>query len=145
MRRREFITLVGGAAATWPLAARAQQRIPVIGFLHVAAAGPLAGVVTAFRGGLEEAGFTEPQNVAIEFRWAKGDYERIPALATELVHLPVAVLVTGGGDRTAFAAKSRNQHDPNCVQCRHQPDQNRTCCELESSGRQHYRHQHFHV
>ena len=105
MRRRDLIGFACGAVV-WPLAARGQQRIPVIGFLHVAAAGPLAGIVAAFRRGLEEAGYTEHRNVVIEFRWAEGDYGRIPALATELIRLPVAVLVTGGGERTAFAAKA---------------------------------------
>lgn len=83
-----------------------QQQLPVIGFLHVAAAGPSVGLVDAFRHGLEETGYTERQNVAIEFRWAEGDYGRIPALVAELVDLPVAVLVTGGGEGTAFAAKA---------------------------------------
>src|ERR1700741_4262101 len=82
MRRRDLIGLVCGAVV-WPLATRGQQRTPVIGFLHVAAAGPLVGIVAAFRRGLEEAGYTEPQNAVIEFRWAEGDYGRIPSLATE--------------------------------------------------------------
>jgi putative ABC transport system substrate-binding protein len=111
MRRRDLIGLAC-SAVVWPLAARGQQRIPVIGFLHVAAAGPLAGMVAAFRRGLEETGYAEPKNVVIEFRWAEGDYGRIPALATELVHLPVAVLVTGGGERTAFAAKAATSTIP---------------------------------
>jgi putative ABC transport system substrate-binding protein len=111
MRRRDLIGFACGAFV-WPLAARGQQRMPVIGFLHVAAAAPLAGIVAAFRGGLEEAGFTEPQNAVIEFRWAEGDYGRIPALATELVRLPVAVLVTGGGERTVFAAKAATSTVP---------------------------------
>jgi len=93
MRRREFVTLIGNAVA-WPLAARGQQRIPIVGFLHVAAPGALEGIVAAFRRGLEETGYTEHQNVAIEFRWAEGDYGRIPGMAAELVRLPVAVLVT---------------------------------------------------
>ncbi len=111
MRRRDFIGFACGAVA-WPLNARAQQQTAVIGFLHVAAPGPSAGIVAAFRRGLTEAGYTEPQNVAIEFRWAEGDYGRIPALATELVRLPVAVLVTGGGERTVFAAKAATSMIP---------------------------------
>ena len=94
MRRRDFIKVVAGSAASWPLAARGQQRIPIVGFLHVAAPGALEGIVAAFRRGLEETGYTEHQNVAIEFRWAEGDYGRIPGMAAELVRLPVAVLVT---------------------------------------------------
>jgi len=105
MRRRQFITVACGAVV-WPLTATGQQQLPVIGFLHVAAAGPSVGLVDAFRRGLEETGYTERQNVAIEFRWAEGDYGRIPALVAELVDLPVAVLVTGGGEGTAFAAKA---------------------------------------
>jgi putative tryptophan/tyrosine transport system substrate-binding protein len=110
--RREFITLVGGVTLAWPLTAKGQQRIPVIGFLHVGTAGPLVGLVDAFRRGLEEAGYTEPQNVVIEFRWAEGDYGRIPALAAELVAIPAAVLVTGGGEATAFAAKAATSTIP---------------------------------
>jgi hypothetical protein len=75
MRRRKFIT-VACSAVVWPLTAIGQQQLPVIGFLHVAAAGPLVGLVDAFRRGLEETGYTERQNVAIEFRWAEGDYGR---------------------------------------------------------------------
>ena len=112
MRRRDFIKVVAGSAASWPLAARGQQRIPIVGFLHVAGPGALGGIVAAFRRGLEETGYTEHQNVAIEFRWAEGDYGRIPAMAAELVRLPVAVLVTGGGEGTAFAAKAATNTTP---------------------------------
>ena len=105
MRRREFITLLGGAAAAWPVAVRGQQSaLPVIGFISNASFNERQQHVAAFRDGLNDGGYVEGRNVALEFRWAEGRSERLPTLAAELVRRRVHVLATGGGDPPVRAA-----------------------------------------
>ena len=113
MRRREFITVVGGGAVTWPLAARAQRPVmPVIGFLSSRSPDDTANLVAAFRRGLADSGYIEGQTVTIEYKWALGQYDRLPAMAVELTRRPVAVLVTTGGEPSALAAKTATSSIP---------------------------------
>jgi len=112
MRRRKFIALLGGSAATWPFAAQAQQsKIPVIGFLCSGAAEAFTPLVAAFRDGLKDVGYAE-QNVAIEFAWAGGQYDRLPSLAANLVSRRVVVIIAAGGAIAALAAKAATSTIP---------------------------------
>jgi len=108
VKRREFITLLGGAAAAWPLEVRAAQQptIPIVGYLHSDSPQTVVGLLAAFREGLRETGYVEGQNVAIEYRWAENDLSRIPELVADLVHRRVAVIATPGGSAATLAAKA---------------------------------------
>jgi putative ABC transport system substrate-binding protein len=113
MRRRAFIKVIGGLAAGWPLVARAQvQGMPVLGFMSARSPEDSKYVLSAFHKGLEEGGFVDGRNVAIEYRWGRGDYSRMPAIAVELVNLRVNVLTATGGDASARAAKAATSAIP---------------------------------
>jgi putative ABC transport system substrate-binding protein len=112
MRRREFITIFAGATGMWPLDVCAQQSVPVIGFLSSASPKPYAGRVNGFRKGLSELGYIDGQDITIEFRWAQGQYDRLPGFAADLVQQKVAVMVASGGDVAALSAKAATSSIP---------------------------------
>jgi putative ABC transport system substrate-binding protein len=113
MRRRDFIILLAGAKGGWPSAVRAQQKaMPVIGYLNGTSPGLAQQLVAAFRQGLGDTGYVEGENVAIEYRWAEGGYDRLPALAADLVDHKVDLIATSGGDRSALAAKAATRTTP---------------------------------
>ena len=113
IRRRDLLAAAGSTAVAWPLAVRAQQPVmPVIGFLSTCSSDESAYLTAAFRRGLAETGHIEGKNLAVEYRWAEGQYGRLPVLAAELVHQPVAVLSAVGGDASALAAKSASSTIP---------------------------------
>jgi len=113
MRRRTFIAGVVSTTATWPLAARARQPpVPVIGFLSSASPGPFAPFLAAFLSGLRDAGYFEGNNVAIEYRWAEGQYDRLPAMAADLVQRRVTVIVASGANPPVVAAKAATSTIP---------------------------------
>src|SRR5262249_5222756 len=121
VRRRQFISLVGGAAVTWPLVTHAQQAMPVIGYLSTRSPETDVPMLAAIRQGLSETGYVEGKNVAIEYSWGRGQYNLMPALAEDLVRRQVAVIITAGGEPAALAAKAATANIPLVVNLAEDP------------------------
>jgi putative ABC transport system substrate-binding protein len=115
LRRREFITLIGGAAVAWPLAAWAQQPVPTIGFLGAVSPAGFSPRLQAFHQGLKDTGYAEGANLAVEYRWADNQLDRLPDMAADLVRREVAVIVAGGGTVPAIAAKAATNTIRSCL------------------------------
>src|SRR5215470_17541765 len=142
--RRELLVALGGAAAAWPLAARAQQpAMPVVGYLSARSPQDTTHLVEAFRRGLAEAGFVEGQNVLIEYRWAFGQHDRLPGLAADLVRNPLTVLVTTGGGGGGAGSQGRDVDDPYRLHRRHRSSQAGARSKLQPAGRQRHRDQYL--